>query len=93
MLWQAYMHPPPPIPVCAQLFTPCSECVANAAQVDKGGGYVGKWGGHMQEGGGVCKAVLCRRKGECACDAICGAPSPGDWVQRPDMQKGEPCDD
>ena len=57
---------PPPIPVCAQPFTPRSERMANAAQADKGGGYVGKRVAHMQEGGGVGvrKAVPCRRKGE-----------------------------
>ena len=61
------MQPPPSRFV--QPFTPRSEHVANAAQVDKGGGYVGKRGAHMQEGGGgVRKAVLRRRKGECVCE-------------------------
>ena len=39
-LWRGYMQPPPSQFV--QPFTPRSEHVANAAQVDKGGGYVGK---------------------------------------------------
>ena len=40
--WQGSMKYPHPILVCAQTFTPRSECVANGAHTDKGGGFVGK---------------------------------------------------
>ena len=40
--WQGSMKSPHPISVCAQMFTPHSEHMANSAHTDKGGGFVGK---------------------------------------------------
>ena len=88
-LWRGYIAAPPPFPVCTQPFTPCSEHVVNTTQADKGGGYVGKQGAHMQEGG-VRKAVPCRRKGECTSEHCLWRALPRVWVQRPGAWKGEP---
>ena len=56
--WHGSMKSPHPISVCAQTFTPHSECVANGAHADKGGGFVGKQGGV-----GAHTAEQRRRKG------------------------------
>ena len=67
---------PHPISVCAQTFTPRSECMVNGAHADKGRGYVGKRGGVRAR-----IAEQCRRKGGCVCEhsLVAHPPSSGTW--------------
>ena len=53
-------RPPHHISVCAQLFTPRSERVANGAHMDKGGGYMSK-----QEGREGTQSGAAQEEGEC----------------------------
>ena len=69
------MKSPHPISVCAQTFTPRSECVANGAHADKGGGFVGKRGGV-----GARTAEQRRRKG--------GARANTGWRRTPPPSSG-----
>ena len=75
--WQGSMKSPHPISVCAQMFTPCSERMANGAHADRGGGYVGKRGGV-----GERTAAQCRRKGGARVNIVwwrTPPPSSGAW--------------
>ena len=55
------------------MFTPCSECVANGAHMDKGRGYVGKRGEVRAR-----MAEQCRRKGGARANTV--------WRRTPPLQ-------